>query len=136
MHRSGELVAVAIPDPRDEAVRDLIRAREDAVIARLCARQQLMALLLRLGQPYRGGKGWTQKHLQFLAEREFESPQHRIVYTEYRIAVESASDCVTRLDAAFQDAFETWRFRPVVESIDELAHHRFSVCDEHCRGSW
>ena len=32
--RAGELVAVVVPDARDEAMRDLSRAREDAVAAR------------------------------------------------------------------------------------------------------
>jgi transposase len=45
--RAGELVSVTIPDERDEALRDLSRAREDAARARLKARQQLKALLLR-----------------------------------------------------------------------------------------
>jgi len=120
LHRSGELTSVTIPDPADEAVRDLIRAREDAIKARLSARQQLMALLLRLGQPYRDGKGWTQRHLRFLAEREFDDPLHRIVYTEYRLAVDSATDRVTRLDAAIRNASETWRFKPVVKALMSL----------------
>jgi len=47
--RAGELTPVTIPDPRDEALRDLSRAREDAVRARLKARQQLKAMLLRRG---------------------------------------------------------------------------------------
>ncbi len=41
-----------MPDERDEAMRDLSRAREDAVRARLKARQQLKALLLRHGHRY------------------------------------------------------------------------------------
>ena len=53
--RSGDLVTVIVPDERDEAMRDLSRAREDAVRARLKARQQLKALLLRQGHRY-GGK--------------------------------------------------------------------------------
>lgn len=40
--RAGELVSVTIPDERDEALRDLSRARVDAVRARLKARQQLV----------------------------------------------------------------------------------------------
>lgn len=36
--RAGELVAVTVPDERDEALRDLSRARSDAVRARLKAR--------------------------------------------------------------------------------------------------
>lgn len=45
--RAGELTAVHVPDVRDEAIRDLVRARDDAVIAQRRARQQLKALLLR-----------------------------------------------------------------------------------------
>lgn len=52
--RAGELVNVVVPDERDEAIRDLSRTREDAVRARLKARQQLKAMLLRHGQRYTG----------------------------------------------------------------------------------
>jgi transposase len=45
--RAGELRAVWIPDPADEAIRDLARAREDAVNARTQARQHLKGFLLR-----------------------------------------------------------------------------------------
>ena len=44
--RAGELVSVMVPDERDEALRDLSRARVDAVRARLAARHQLKAMLL------------------------------------------------------------------------------------------
>jgi len=47
-------VSVTIPDERDEAMRDLSRARGDAVRALLKARQQLKALLLRHGRRYSG----------------------------------------------------------------------------------
>lgn len=60
--RAGELVSVTIPDERDEALRDLSRAREDAVRARLKARQQLKALLLRHGRRYTGRSSWTEAH--------------------------------------------------------------------------
>jgi transposase len=45
--RAGELTAVYVPDETDEAMRDLMRAREDAVYAQRRACQQLKALLLR-----------------------------------------------------------------------------------------
>ena len=47
LSRAGELTAIWVPEPRDEAVRDVCRAREDAVGTRLNARQQLLAFLLR-----------------------------------------------------------------------------------------
>jgi transposase len=40
-HRSGELVAVFIPDEQTEAIRDLERAREDAKKAERVVRHQL-----------------------------------------------------------------------------------------------
>ena len=46
--RAGDLVKVAAPDERDEAIRDLTRARGDALTARLRARHQLKAMLLRV----------------------------------------------------------------------------------------
>ena len=60
--RSGDLVPVLIPDERDEAIRDLSRAREDALGARQKARQQLKALLLRHGHRYTGRTFWTAAH--------------------------------------------------------------------------
>lgn len=45
--RAGELKAVWIPDAHLEAIRDLSRAREDAVKARRQVRQQLKGFLLR-----------------------------------------------------------------------------------------
>ena len=47
--RSGELTATWVPDPQHEALRDLVRAREDAVEDRLRARHRLGKFLLRLG---------------------------------------------------------------------------------------
>ncbi|HWS62759.1 MAG TPA: transposase, partial [Steroidobacteraceae bacterium] len=72
--RAGELVSVTIPDERDEAMRDLSRAREDAVRARLKARQQLKALLLRHGHRYTGKSSWTAAHERYLAEVSFAQP--------------------------------------------------------------
>jgi transposase len=50
--RSGDLTAVRVPDAVDEAVRDLARAREDAVRECRNARHRLKALLLRNGITY------------------------------------------------------------------------------------
>ena len=51
-HRSGDLTAVWVPDEIYEAMRDLVRARIDAVMQLMRARQQLLAFLLRHGRTY------------------------------------------------------------------------------------
>jgi transposase len=45
LHRAGELTAVWVPDAGHEAMRDLVRARLDAVHALHRARQQLSRLI-------------------------------------------------------------------------------------------
>ncbi len=52
--RAGQLSAIWIPDPDDEAIRDLSRAREDAVNSRTQARHQLKSFLLRHDVRYTG----------------------------------------------------------------------------------
>ena len=41
LYRAGELTAIHVPDPQDEAVRDLIRARYQVSRQQHRARQQL-----------------------------------------------------------------------------------------------
>lgn len=118
--RSGELTAVAIPDPRDESLRDLSRAREDAVRARLKARQQLKALLLRHGHRYEGKTSWTQAHERYLAQVSFAHDAQNIAYAEYRSAVCDANERVQRLEAALRDQVEGWRFAAVVRALMTL----------------
>ena len=62
--RAGELSAVRVPDAVDEALRDLVRAREDAVREQRNARHRLKALLLRSGVVYAGKSAWTVAHLR------------------------------------------------------------------------
>ncbi len=50
--RAGDLTAVWVPDPHHEAVRDLSRARGAAVRELRAKRQQVSALLLRLGRTF------------------------------------------------------------------------------------
>src|SRR5262249_17932219 len=52
LYRAGELTAIYVPDEEDEAVRDLVRCRERAVIDQRKARQRLKGFLLRLGFRY------------------------------------------------------------------------------------
>jgi transposase len=118
--RAGELVAVTIPDERDEAIRDLSRARVDAVRARLKARQQLQALLLRHGRRYSGKTAWTAAHERYLADISFAHPAHDIAFTEYRHAVGECDTRVRRLGEALAHEVESWRRQPVVGAVMTL----------------
>ena len=62
LSRAGELTAVRVPTPAEEAVRDLLRARQDEREDILRARHRLSRFLLRHGRVYGEGKAWTQRH--------------------------------------------------------------------------
>jgi transposase len=115
--RSGNLIEVIVPDERDEAMRDLSRAREDASAARLKARQQLKAMLLRHGHVYSGKSSWTHAHERHLATIRFEHPAQEIAFNEYRQAVTEAHERVERLTAALRDQCEHWRMKPLVKAL-------------------
>ncbi|MGH3571895.1 MAG: IS110 family transposase [Pseudonocardiaceae bacterium] len=118
--RSGDLVKVIVPDERDEAMRDLSRAREDAVKARLKARQQLKALLLRHGHRYSGKSSWTAAHERYLAEVSFAHPAQDIAYAEYRQAVREGHERVERVTQALRSQSEHWRLKPLVAALASL----------------
>ncbi len=54
--RAGELTPIGTPDEEQEAMRDLIRARKQAMDAVKTAKQQLLSFLLRHGLRYENGK--------------------------------------------------------------------------------
>src|SRR5439155_19220802 len=58
--RAGEFRAVWVPDPADEAIRDLARAREDAVNSRTEAGHQLKGSRLRHKVRYTHKTPWTK----------------------------------------------------------------------------
>jgi transposase len=120
LHRAGELSAVYVPHPEDEAVRDLTRAREDAKEAQTRARHQLKAFLLRSGIRYAGKTAWTPAHVRWIARIKLEQPVQQIVFQEYVNAVTAASERVERVEGNLRDAVLEWRRKPVVEALQAL----------------
>lgn len=118
--RAGELTAVAVPQAEDEAMRDLIRSREDAVRAQRNARHRLKALLLRNNIRYAGKSAWTGAHLRWLAELKFEDAARQFAFQEYVHAVTEATERIGRLEAAMRETAAGWRMAPVVEALQAL----------------
>ncbi|WP_447774826.1 hypothetical protein [Variovorax boronicumulans] len=76
--RAGQLSAVWIPDPDDEAIRDLSRAREDAVNSRVQARHQLKGFLLRHDIRYPGKTSWSLAYYRWLSTLNFDAGAHHV----------------------------------------------------------
>jgi len=84
LFRAGELTVIHVPTEAEEAVRDLIRAREDAVIDKLRARHRLMKFLLRQGRVYRDTKSWGVAHREWINAQTFDLPASQMTLDTYR----------------------------------------------------
>ncbi len=118
--RAAQLTYVTVPNERDEAMRDLSRARLDAVRARLKARQQLKALLLRLDRRYSGKSSWTAAHERYLSEISFAHRAQEVAFAEYRRAVGEAQARVELLTEALIGELDQWRMHPLVRALMTL----------------
>jgi transposase len=119
LHRAGELTAVWVPDAKHEAMRDLVRARLDAVHALRRARQQLSGFLLRQSCHY-GRPAWTKLHRRWLAGLRFEQSAHHIVLEDYIAAVEAAEARRDRLTAQIEAMLPDWTLAPVVAALQTM----------------
>ena len=128
LHRAGELTAIYIPTPEDEALRDLVRAREDAVGLSTQAKHRLKAFLLRQGRRYPGGARWTRPYRRWLADLSFPlAPQH-IAWQEYRDTIDETERRVERLTDQLRQLTPAWRWAPV-------EWRRYRPCaGSHCHG--
>jgi transposase len=120
LERAGELTHVHVPRPEDEAMRDLVRARTDAVHAHTQARQQLAAFLLRLGIRYNSKTDWSQKHQRFIADIALPSPAQQIAFQEYVEAISETAARVERITSQIMTLLPDWRLNPLVEALQAL----------------
>ena len=95
--RAGLLTAVHPPSPEQEAVRDLCRAREDAVADRTRAQHRLAKLLIRQGIAY-DGRRWTQAHRRWLLTLRFEHPAAQATFDDYLRAIEGLDERLRTLE--------------------------------------
>jgi transposase len=115
--RAGELTAVYIPEPTDEAIRDLCRARTDDVDDRRRSRHRLKAFLLRHGYRYQGKSAWTAAHQRYLRELVLPHPAMKVILEEYLMAIDAAHERIQRSEAAMRDLLPGWRLAPAVKAL-------------------
>ena len=120
LHRSWDLTPVWVPDTTHEALRDLVRARVDASMHLMRARQQLLAFLLRHGRSYPTGKHWTQRHRCWLAGQTFQEEAHGIVFQDYLETVWTAQERRDALIERISAMVASWSLGPLVEALRGL----------------
>ena len=110
----GEIVCVAVASVEQEAVRDLVRAREDCRGDLMSSRHRLSKLLLRHGIVYSGGEAWTAKHEQWLRRQRFDTAGLQLAYDAAFDTMLAAADRRDRLDRAITDMAADSLFTPVI----------------------
>jgi len=117
LHRAGELTAVYVPDAQDEAMRDLTRAREDAVVAARKAKQRLNAFLLRHALTFGGKTKWSNAFFNWLSDIAMPYAAQQVALQEYIDTVHENLRRVNRLTDQIRHLVPTWRFAPVVSAL-------------------
>jgi transposase len=119
--RAGELTPVWVPDEDHKALRDLVRAREDAREDRQRKRNQLGKFLLRLGlHPPTGVRAWTVRYRQWLDRLELERPAQQIVLREYIYALDEAGARLKRLEQQLETLAEASEQAPLLAALQAL----------------
>jgi transposase len=114
--RLGEITAVRVPGPEEEAARDLVRAREDARGDLMRARHRLSKLLLRHGMVY-DATAWTRAHDAWLRRQRFQGGPLAIVFDECYGRMLDAKSRRDALDKAIAELAATPPYADVVSRL-------------------
>ena len=114
--RLGEITPIRVPEPEEEAARDLVRAREDARGDLMRARHRLSKLLLRHGLVY-DATAWTRTHDAWLRRQRFPDGPLAIVFDECYGRMLDAKSRRDALDAAITELAASEPYVDVVERL-------------------
>jgi transposase len=106
-----------VPERAIEAVRDLVRAREDARADLMRVRHRLSKLLLRQGIVYSGGTPWTCKHEEWLRRQRFSDTHLKAAFDHGFDAVLAATAARDRLDEQIAEVAASPRFADQVNRL-------------------
>jgi transposase len=118
--RAGELTPVRVPDPEDEAVRDLLRLREDLGEDILRARHRLSKFLLRHERIWSGGDRWTDRHLAWIRAQRFGQTDLERALAEHLTALELRLAQRDSLQRELLGAARRPRYAPAVHRLSAL----------------
>lgn len=115
--RAGELTAIHVPTPQEEAIRDLVRAREDLRRDIVASGHRLSKFLLRHGLAYREGKAWTQGYWTWLKAVRFDLPPLQTTLDHYILSLRTRLDQRDGLDAELRTLAESGPHAPAVARL-------------------
>ena len=115
---TGHLTAIRVPTPEEEALRDLIRAREDIKIKETNSKRQLNSMMLRHDRSFTGGKSyWTKLHLEWLEAQEFDYAGSNEAKTTYIGEVRRYKQMLEELDRRIEEVAATLERADLVHAL-------------------
>jgi transposase len=118
LYRAGALTAIHVPTVEEEAVRDLLRCREDLRVDLLRARHRLSKFLLRHGRRYTARKrAWTARHATWLRAQTWPLPALEQTHAAYLRAVD---EVMARLQAVETDLCGLLTLEPLRARVQRL----------------
>lgn len=121
LYRSGELTAVHIPTPQEEAIRDLARTRADLVTDRTRSRHRLSKFLLRHGHVYRAGVQWTSGHETWIRQVHFDDAALTQTFSHYRAVVTGLDAHLAAVESDLKGYLDQG---PFAEAVGRLCAYR------------
>jgi len=116
--RAGELTSVWIPDADQEAIRDLVRTRDDFKTLQRQVRQRLLAFLLRHSLKWTGGKkNWTLGFWRWLEAVELSNASQQFALEEYIDAVRGLDGKIQAIEKQMLVAKTGWSLELIVDAL-------------------
>ena len=118
LYRAGALTTIHIPTAEEEAVRDLLRCREDIRADLLRARHRLSHFLLRHGRRFTATKrAWTKRHAEWLQTQRWPLPALEQTHRAYVRAVDEGIARLHAVDLELREFLTLEPFRARVERL-------------------
>jgi transposase len=117
LYRAGALTPIHVPTEAEEAVRDLLRCREDICTDLLRAKHRLSKFLLRHGRRCPDGRAWSKRYFAWLTAQRWPLPALEQTFASYRRAID---DIVARLRAVDADLQAALVIEPLAARVARL----------------
>jgi transposase len=117
LYKNDDITPVRIPPELDEAVRDVCRARTDAVDNLSRSKQRLNSFLLRNGYRYSGKSRWTPAHMRYLRGLTMPNDAQKVVLESCIRSIDLNESMLAELKASLMQILQDWEWKPVVKAL-------------------
>jgi transposase len=104
LYRAGALTPIHVPTEQEEAVRDLLRCREDLCADLLRAKHRLSKFLLRHGRRFTTGRAWSKRYFAWLGTQHWPLVALEQTFGAYRRTIDETIASVRAVDADLRGA--------------------------------